>query len=154
MKRNRQSSKSQQTIQVWTLEQARSLVPYRVNPSALVGAGGIPTAGGSAYTYGSWAELYDAVTETDFAVIMGWSGNAKDTGTGVDAQVGFGYGGAGSEVTWGEFPIQNSPGQICVFDLPIPVIIPGSTRLATKYASATASQICEYPVHRQMFPAR
>ncbi len=28
MKRNRQSSKNQQTIQVWTLEQARSLVPY------------------------------------------------------------------------------------------------------------------------------
>lgn len=28
MKRNRQSSKSQQTIQVWTLEQARSLLPY------------------------------------------------------------------------------------------------------------------------------
>jgi len=28
VKRNRQSSKNQQTIQVWTLEQARSLVPY------------------------------------------------------------------------------------------------------------------------------
>ena len=28
MKRNRQSSKNQQTIQVWTLEQARSLLPY------------------------------------------------------------------------------------------------------------------------------
>jgi Uncharacterized conserved protein (DUF2203) len=28
VKRNRQSSKNQQTIQVWTLEQARSLLPY------------------------------------------------------------------------------------------------------------------------------
>ena len=28
MKRSRQSSKNQQTIQVWTLEQARSLLPY------------------------------------------------------------------------------------------------------------------------------
>jgi hypothetical protein len=28
VKRNRQSSKEQQTIQVWTLEQARSLLPY------------------------------------------------------------------------------------------------------------------------------
>jgi Uncharacterized conserved protein (DUF2203) len=28
MKRNRQSSKNQQTIQVWTYDQARSLVPY------------------------------------------------------------------------------------------------------------------------------
>lgn len=90
--------------------------------------------------YSGYTELYAATVESSASIITGITWMSINS----VGQVAFATGGAGSEVVWGEFPIAQGTSSGFHLDLPIPLVVPGSTRHAAKYADPSNGVLLYY----------
>lgn len=124
-----------------TLRFATMFSTWYPGTTAMTGFGDSALSG-AIWTYGAFQEVWAAAVEASPVIITGISGIQRVN----QGQAAFATGAAGSEVVWGEFPIATAAADSGLhFELPVPLIVPGTTRHSCKYASASAADNLSYP---------
>lgn len=96
---------------------------------------GNPVAVNPAWTYGSYAQIISATDEPSPLILMSHTCSTYLAGNG---QIALGYGGVGAETVFAELPTPQAAKPL-YYDLPVPILVPGGTRLAAKYANEGGS---------------
>lgn len=104
---------------------------------AKVWANSAVSASATPWTYGSYAQWWAAGDETSPTIITKFGHMYNGA---ADAQVAWATGAAASEVVFAEFPVfmAGLTNSMWTAQLPFPILIPGSTRIAVKAAAAGA----------------
>lgn len=89
---------------------------------------------GASWTYGVYSQIISATDEPSPLILMSYICQGEYPANAGDGQVALGYGAVGSEIVFAELPIP-IPAHPLVIELPVPILVPGSTRLAAKYAN-------------------